>query len=188
MRASAASPAFQRTSTRRFWPSVRPNCCKAWGNAATYDCGAASVAAPFISTPTRRTGPDCCARAASGHAAAAPPSSVMNLRRLMDSPSSAYGRTLPHPLCEKAAVHSSKIDHSMAEMGHDRTFGHVGSMSGLPTKADIDQRSVNVRLVPIATQRSAANLEASPSECAALPDRTASIAARPYAPLHAYFL
>jgi len=31
----------------------------------------------------RRIRLGCCARAASGHAAAAPPSSVMNLRRLM---------------------------------------------------------------------------------------------------------
>jgi hypothetical protein len=30
--------------------------------------------------------PDCCARAASGHAAAALPSSVMNLRRFIRSP------------------------------------------------------------------------------------------------------
>ena len=31
----------------------------------------------------RQSVPGCCARAASGHAAAAPPSSVMNSRRLM---------------------------------------------------------------------------------------------------------
>jgi hypothetical protein len=42
------------------------------------DSGSAS--ATFISTPTRRIGPRCCARAASGHAAA-PPSSVMSSRR-----------------------------------------------------------------------------------------------------------
>jgi hypothetical protein len=39
--------------------------------------------APPISTPTRRIRSPCCARAASGHAAAAPPSSVMNCRRLL---------------------------------------------------------------------------------------------------------
>ena len=33
-------------------------------------------------TPTRGNRPDCCARAASGHAAAAPPSSAMSSRRL----------------------------------------------------------------------------------------------------------
>ena len=37
-------------------------------------------------------------------------------------------------------------------------------------------------LVPIATQRSGADLGATPSERAALPDRTASIAARPFGP------
>ena len=34
-----------------------------------------------MSTPMRRMRSPCCARAASGHAAAAPPSSVMNSRR-----------------------------------------------------------------------------------------------------------
>jgi hypothetical protein len=34
-----------------------------------------------MSTPTRRTRSLCCARAASGHATAALPSSVMNSRR-----------------------------------------------------------------------------------------------------------
>jgi hypothetical protein len=37
----------------------------------------------------------CCARAASGHAAVAPPSSAMNSRRLMGAPPQ-LGRTLPH--------------------------------------------------------------------------------------------
>ena len=38
------------------------------------------------SIATRRTRPGCCARAVSGHAAAAPPSSVMNSRRSTRSP------------------------------------------------------------------------------------------------------
>src|SRR6266540_985350 len=36
-------------------------------------------------TPMRRTRSDCCPRAASGHAAAAPPSTVMKSRRFMSS-------------------------------------------------------------------------------------------------------
>jgi hypothetical protein len=46
-----------------------------------------------ISTPMRRIRPACCARAASGHVAAAPPSNVMNSRRLMSKTdfSSAVG-------------------------------------------------------------------------------------------------
>ena len=42
-----------------------------------------SSAATAMSTPMRRMRSPCCARAASGHAAAAPPSSVMNSRRPM---------------------------------------------------------------------------------------------------------
>ncbi len=37
----------------------------------------------------------CCARAATGHAPAAPPSSVMNSRRLMGSLPPGQGHTLP---------------------------------------------------------------------------------------------
>src|SRR5258708_20592272 len=45
--------------------------------------------------PMRRIPSACCALAASGHAAA-PPSSVMNLRRFMGSPPQAGSRTLPY--------------------------------------------------------------------------------------------
>jgi hypothetical protein len=38
-----------------------------------------------MSTPIRRMRSGCCARAASGHTATAPPSSVMNWRRLRSS-------------------------------------------------------------------------------------------------------
>jgi hypothetical protein len=46
-----------------------------------------------MSTPIRRTF-GCCARAASGHAAAAPPTNVMNSRRLMG----AYPKAKDHEL------------------------------------------------------------------------------------------
>jgi len=36
-----------------------------------------------MSTPIRRIRPPCCARAANGHATAAPPRMVMNSRRFM---------------------------------------------------------------------------------------------------------
>jgi len=51
-------------------------------NTATPDCCSGSSAVVFMSTPMRRTRSVCCARAASGHATAAP-SSVMNSRRLL---------------------------------------------------------------------------------------------------------
>jgi uncharacterized protein YchJ len=38
-----------------------------------------------MSTPMRRTRSLCCARAANGHTAAAPPSSVMKSRRLIQA-------------------------------------------------------------------------------------------------------
>ena len=42
--------------------------------------------APARMYPTRGVLPDCCARAATGHVAAAPPSSPMNSRRFTRSP------------------------------------------------------------------------------------------------------
>ena len=50
-------------------------------NALSRACATGSSAGTFISTPMRRTRSACCARAARGHAAAAPPKSVMNSRR-----------------------------------------------------------------------------------------------------------
>jgi hypothetical protein len=47
-------------------------------------CSVKVAAAPAFNTPIS-TGAGCCARAASGQAAAAPPSNVMNSRRLMGS-------------------------------------------------------------------------------------------------------
>jgi len=47
---------------------------------------AADSAAMFMSTPMRRMCSGCCARAASGHAATAPPRSVMNSRLFIQSP------------------------------------------------------------------------------------------------------
>jgi integrase len=49
-------------------------------------CPSGSFAATLMSTPTRGNRSPCCARAAIGHAAAAPPKSVMNSRRLMFAP------------------------------------------------------------------------------------------------------
>ena len=46
----------------------------------------------LISTPMRRMRSGCCARAASGHAAAAPPSSEMNWRRFMGCAQGQGGR------------------------------------------------------------------------------------------------
>ena len=50
-------------------------------NAAKRACPSGSSAAKPLSMPMRRIRSPCCARAAIGHAAAAPPSNVMNSRR-----------------------------------------------------------------------------------------------------------
>jgi hypothetical protein len=59
--------------------------------------------------PTTGIEPLCCARAASGHTAAAAPNNDMNARRLMEAPLRLSGRTLPHrftrtPLCITAKI------------------------------------------------------------------------------------
>ena len=80
------SPAAQRMSMRTLRPSIQPSCCKPPKNDAMRACASRSFAAGLISTPMRRIRSACCARATNGQAAAAPPSSVMNSRRLIRSP------------------------------------------------------------------------------------------------------
>ena len=80
-RKRSASPAPQRRSMRTLRPTAQPASCSPCRNAARRACPSASSAARFMSTPMRLTFSRDCARAASGHAAA-PPSSVMNSRRL----------------------------------------------------------------------------------------------------------
>src|SRR5260370_41796207 len=60
-----------------FFPSTHPNSRKA----ATKTVFSAASSLPAVRVPTVYLLPACCARAASGHAAAAPPRSVMNARR-----------------------------------------------------------------------------------------------------------
>ena len=57
-------------------------------------------------TPMVGNLPGCCARAASGHAATAPPSSVMNSRRrMLDLP--LQSRSTAHSACPSQWAHSS---------------------------------------------------------------------------------
>jgi hypothetical protein len=76
----------QRTSIRTLRPSVQPNWLRASANAAMRACASGSSAVEAMSTPMRRTRSPCCARTASGQAAVAPPSNVMNSRLLTRSP------------------------------------------------------------------------------------------------------
>jgi hypothetical protein len=56
-----------------------PRSRKLWRNASKF--AAFNSIDVVSSTPMRQTLPGCCARAASGQTAAAPPSKVMNVRR-----------------------------------------------------------------------------------------------------------
>src|SRR5262249_33015632 len=68
---------------------LQPNSCRPCLSAVTRARPSRSSPTP-ISSPMRRTRSPCCARAASGHAAA-PPSSVINWRRLRSSMGSPPG-------------------------------------------------------------------------------------------------
>src|SRR5262249_2629211 len=85
------------------------------------------------------------ARAASGHAAAAPPTSVMNSRRLTGP--APQNRGLPYHAVG-CIVHHGKFWLPMSAMGQKQTLQSVRPMSALPPKADIDWSDWNVRFVP----------------------------------------
>ena len=68
-------------SIRRLRPTVQPNWFSACTNAAMRAC-TSIVRGYLMTTPMRRIRSRCCALAAIGHAAA-PPSRVMNSRRLI---------------------------------------------------------------------------------------------------------
>jgi hypothetical protein len=74
-------PSAERYSITRFCSSMYPRARKLWRNASKF--AAFNCIDVVSSTPMRQTLPGCCARAATGHAIAAPPKSVMNSRRLM---------------------------------------------------------------------------------------------------------
>src|SRR5262245_39394884 len=74
-------------------PSLQPSSRSRWTKAATNRLQVAGVVAPR--NPIVGSFPACCARAASGHAAAAPPSKAMNLRRLTSSMGSSPEPAVP---------------------------------------------------------------------------------------------
>jgi hypothetical protein len=83
---STSPVVVQRVSIRILRPSVQPSFSSPSRNAAKRACPRSRLsAANGMSTPTRFTRSLCCARAASGQAAAAPPSKVMKSRRFMSS-------------------------------------------------------------------------------------------------------
>ena len=81
-RIRSTSPAAQRYSSCRLRPSSHPSSWSCSKNALRLACHSGSLSALTVSTPIRFARSVCCARAASGQAAA-PPSSEMNSRRLI---------------------------------------------------------------------------------------------------------
>src|SRR5262249_46976419 len=82
---------------RTLRPSLQPSFSSVCRNAVRFARASASFSTNGLSTPILRTRSACCARAASGHAAAAPPSSVMNARRLMLHTGLSLPPAIPHP-------------------------------------------------------------------------------------------
>src|SRR5262249_27788557 len=76
-------PRAQRNSMATFWPSLKPLSLKPRRNAATR-CAESSGDLALMNPITGMDA--CCPRAASGHATAVPPSSVMNWRLFTQSP------------------------------------------------------------------------------------------------------
>ena len=95
-----------------------------------------SSAAKLMSTPMRRMRSRCCARAASGHATAAPPISVMKSRRLMCPPGQASQGIVAAQTCTGEGP-------AMFALGQKRTCAVHQPMSAfdpiVTVKADIDR-------------------------------------------------
>jgi hypothetical protein len=77
-------PSAKRSSNATFWPSIQPSSLRPCRNSASM--GASVATERGDKRPIRATLFGCCARAASGHATAAPPRSVMKSRRFIQSP------------------------------------------------------------------------------------------------------
>jgi hypothetical protein len=75
-------PSAQRYSIATVRPSIQPSSCSRCTKAATHWLLAEGVAAP--KNPMIGSFAGCCARAVRGHAIAALPNSVLNLRRFTD--------------------------------------------------------------------------------------------------------
>ena len=116
-------------------------------------CDSGSSELVSMSTPTRRTRSPC-ARAASGHAAAPTPSSVMNSRRLMSSLSpriAPYHIVVGMPRCASQQISAAyarfgSIASFRARRRHDRFTpmnGHIQRWLARPSRAISDHSHRN---------------------------------------------
>ena len=86
LRRRVSSPSVQRYSRSIFRFTIHPSACRPDSSAWRSSRACGSLSGITIKSPIRRIRAGCCARAASDHAAGAPPSIVMNSRRLIASP------------------------------------------------------------------------------------------------------
>ena len=100
------SASVQRSSIRVLRPSIQPSRASSSTNVATKPRNSGLLTDHPISSPMRRRPSGCSAPTASGHVNAAPPTRVMNSRRLMGSPSS---RTTPYHIVDCSILHQSKF-------------------------------------------------------------------------------
>src|SRR5262249_37014325 len=137
--AFSGSPLIHTTSSTTSWFSTRPTCRKPSRNALTSDWSYTLDCEPK-NINAIRTGPlPDCARAANGHAAAAPPSSVMKSRRFTAGTSVLPLERIAHPQLRQetaalrdfapAYVGSGSVATDEVEITRSR-------MSASPLKAD----------------------------------------------------
>ena len=121
------SASVQRSSIRALRPSIQPSRANSSTNTATRPRNSGFLTDHPISSPMRRRPSGCSAPTASGHANAAPPTRVMNSRRLIRFCPQARGR---HPSTSRIgdfAAHRSKIGPRLTAMG----LGRVKTKSDL---------------------------------------------------------
>src|SRR5262245_10562044 len=121
------SPRAQRNSMTTFLPSVRPPSPKPLWKAAT-TVMESSGPRLLMNPITGIAG--CCAYAPSGHAAA-PPSRVINWRRFTPVPPVLPAERIAHPNYGRRLLRCGISNRPTSAQGQTRSFGVVGSMSGL---------------------------------------------------------
>src|SRR5262249_1943950 len=119
LRLSSRLPVDQRASTLRLRPSIQPNCCNPSLSAARLAFALGSSAENGQSTPIRRTGSGCCARAVSGHAITPPPITLMKARRLIAAPERLEHKTVATRRCAEEGVSATQKEYPLwTKSGH----------------------------------------------------------------------
>jgi len=141
-----------------FRPSANPTSLKPCRKARTKCAESSGVV--LLRNATTGIG-DCCARAASGHAAADPAIPLMKSRRRIAFTEAGlrrigcdYSRDLrPAKWGSEVGLQGSNPEPLMSALGQKRTFSVICVMSALPPKADIPESDWHVRFVPKADIR-----------------------------------